>query len=119
VAAVYAGLDVLVVPSLWPETSPLVIHEAFMAGVPVVGSRLGGTQDLVIHEQSGILYDAFSHNALSDVLQSLMDDPARLAKLAAAAPQVKEIHQDASEFATIYGELRARRSSSVSPGRTA
>ena len=34
---VYGTLDVLVVPSLWPENSPLVIHEAFMHGVTVVG----------------------------------------------------------------------------------
>src|SRR5947207_12826741 len=38
IAEVYAQIDVLVVPSLWLESSPLVIHEAFMAGVPVVGA---------------------------------------------------------------------------------
>ena len=42
VPRVYGDLDVLVVPSLWPENSPLVIHEAFMHGVAVVGARLGG-----------------------------------------------------------------------------
>ena len=41
-AEVYAQIDVLVVPSLWLENSPLVIHEAFMAGIPVVGARIGG-----------------------------------------------------------------------------
>ena len=41
-AEIYGQIDVLVVPSLWPENSPLVIHEAFMAGVPVVGARQGG-----------------------------------------------------------------------------
>ena len=45
-ADVYAQIDVLVVPSLWLENSPLVIHEAFMAGVPVVGARIGGIADL-------------------------------------------------------------------------
>ena len=29
-------------PSIWWENSPLTIHEAFLAGVPVVASRLGG-----------------------------------------------------------------------------
>ena len=33
VPRIYGGLDVLVVPSLWPENSPLVIHEAFMTPV--------------------------------------------------------------------------------------
>ena len=55
--AVYGGFDVLVVPSLWLENSPLVIHEAFQAGVPVVGSRIGGTVDLVTDGVNGRLYD--------------------------------------------------------------
>ena len=41
-AASTRRLDVLVVPSLWLENSPLVIHEAFQAGVAVVGRRIGG-----------------------------------------------------------------------------
>ena len=56
-AGVYAGFDVLVVPSLWLENSPLVIHEAFQAGVPVVGSRIGGTADLVDGRRERRLYD--------------------------------------------------------------
>src|SRR3954452_24927253 len=46
-AEIYGALDVLVVPSLWPENSPLVIHEAFMAGVAVVAARAGGIPGLV------------------------------------------------------------------------
>src|SRR6185295_588387 len=38
VADALASIDVLVVPSIWPENSPLVIGAAFLAGVPVVGS---------------------------------------------------------------------------------
>ncbi|MBK8233260.1 MAG: glycosyltransferase [Candidatus Eisenbacteria bacterium] len=33
--------DALVVPSLWMETGPLVVLEAFAAGVPVLASRRG------------------------------------------------------------------------------
>ena len=39
VVTALSSLDVLVVPSVWPENSPLVIHEAFLAGVPVVADR--------------------------------------------------------------------------------
>ena len=57
-AEVYAASTLLVVPSLWPENSPLVIHEAFMAGVPVVASRIGGIPELVCDGVNGALYDA-------------------------------------------------------------
>ncbi|MCP4549405.1 MAG: glycosyltransferase family 4 protein [bacterium] len=39
-------LDVLVVPSLWRETGPLVALEALAKGLAVVGSRLGGLVEL-------------------------------------------------------------------------
>lgn len=108
---VYASVDVLVVPSLWPENSPLVIHEAFMAGVPVVGSRHGGTQDLVTHDVNGLLYDALSASSLASALRSLIDEPDRLARLSAAVPEVKSIHENAKEFESIYSELVSRRPS--------
>ena len=51
---IYGDLDVLVVPSLWPENSPLVIHEAFMHGVAVVGARVGGIPELVDEAMNGL-----------------------------------------------------------------
>lgn len=107
VAAVYRDMDVLVVPSLWPENSPLVIHEAFQAGLPVVGSRQGGTQDLVTDGRDGLLYDPFSAADLARALQSLIDDPVRLAAMSAAVPAVKSVVTDAREIAAIYDRLAA------------
>ncbi len=127
VPEVYASFDVLVIPSLWPENSPLVIHEAFMAGIPVVGSRLGGTQDLVADGVNGLLYDAFSPAALARALRSLIDEPQLLEKLAAETPEVKSMRQDASECAGIYRELLSNGASAATvsavmaadrPGRT-
>jgi GT2 family glycosyltransferase/glycosyltransferase involved in cell wall biosynthesis len=103
--AVYAQVDVLVVPSLWLENSPLVIHEAFMSRVPVVASRTGGTQDLIADGVNGLLYDARSPAELTRALQRLLDDPLLLPKLAAAAPAVRSIEDDASEWRQIYGEV--------------
>jgi glycosyltransferase involved in cell wall biosynthesis len=105
VAAVYGTLDVLVVPSLWPENSPLVVHEAFMHGVAVVGSRMGGIPDLVEHDVNGLLYDSFAPAALGAALQSLIDVPARAAKLARAAPAVKSIDADAREWEERYTKV--------------
>lgn len=102
VAEVYAGLDVLVICSLWPENSPLVIHEAFMAGVPVIGSRTGGTVDLVADGVNGLLYDAFSAEALAECLRRLLDEPDLLERLAAARTPVKTIDQDAAEWEARY-----------------
>jgi glycosyltransferase involved in cell wall biosynthesis len=102
---IYGQFDVLVVPSLWLENSPLVIHEAFQAGVPVVGSRMGGTADLVQHGESGLLYEAESPDSLAAALRSIVDNPQLLEDWAARLPAVKSIAQDAREWEATYQQL--------------
>ncbi len=46
-ARVLAGLDVLVLPSLWWENSPAALLEARAAGVTVVASRTGGMPEIL------------------------------------------------------------------------
>jgi glycosyltransferase involved in cell wall biosynthesis len=104
-AGVYAGLDVLVVPSLWLENSPLVIHEAFLAGIPVVGARIGGIADLITDGTNGRLYDPRSVDELAGVLESIIGNRAQLAAWAAALPSVKSIAEDVLEWEQIYAEL--------------
>jgi glycosyltransferase involved in cell wall biosynthesis len=102
---VYAEIDVLVVPSLWPENSPLVIHEAFMAGVPVVGSRQGGIPELVTHEKNGLIYEAYSAVDLRAALERLIDQPDLLRRFGRELPAVKSIEQDAEEWEGVYDSL--------------
>lgn len=102
---VYGALDVLVVPSLWPENSPLVIHEAFMHGVAVVGAAAGGMVDLLQDGRAGLLYEPFSVEGLAACLQRLIDDRALVARLAGASPEVKAIQRDACEWERRYRAL--------------
>ena len=44
--------DFAVIPSIWMETGPLTILEAFAAGIPVIGTNLGGIKELLA-EQKG------------------------------------------------------------------
>ena len=104
-ADVYGRFDLLVVPSLWPENSPLVIHEAFMAGVPVVAARSGGIPELVTDGVNGVLYDPASTAALADVLRGLILRPDRLAQMAGRAPAVKTIAEDARDWERRYESL--------------
>jgi glycosyltransferase involved in cell wall biosynthesis len=100
--AIYTNLDVLVVSSLWPENSPLVIHEAFMHHVPVVAARVGGIPGLVRHEWNGLLYDAFKPESLAAALQQLVDDRGVVERLGDQAPPVKSLEQDACEWENRY-----------------
>jgi glycosyltransferase involved in cell wall biosynthesis len=111
-AEVYAQIDVLVVPSLWLENSPLVIHEAFMAGIPVVGARIGGIADLVEDGRTGVLYDHASPVELTSALRRLIEEPGLLKALGEhvrTAPRVKSIAEDAREWEATYADVLRRR----------
>jgi glycosyltransferase involved in cell wall biosynthesis len=47
VGRVLAETDWVVVPSLWYENSPIVIQEAFAAGVPVIASNMGALPEKI------------------------------------------------------------------------
>jgi glycosyltransferase involved in cell wall biosynthesis len=109
VSDVYRQFDVLVVPSLWLENSPLVIHEAFLAGVPVVGARIGGIADLVEDGRTGLLYDPGQAGALEAALRGLVDAPGRLEHLTAGVQthaRVRSIAEDADAWNAVYDDVR-------------
>jgi len=105
----YVGLDVLVVPSLWLENSPLVVHEAFLAEVPVVAARIGGLVDLIEDGVSGLLYEADSPEALSAALLRCVREPGLLSRLSAGRPEVDSIETDAARWDARYARALARR----------
>jgi glycosyltransferase involved in cell wall biosynthesis len=59
---------VLIVPSRWYEGLPLVVLEAFAAGLPVIASDLGNLSALVDHERTGLLFRPGDPNDLRQKL---------------------------------------------------
>ena len=48
----------VVVPSEWYENNPMTIVEAYSAGVPVIGARIGGIPEIVDEGKTGFLFDS-------------------------------------------------------------
>ena len=80
---VFDRCDAIVVPSVWVENSPLVIHEAQQARVPVITANAGGMAEYVCHEVNGLLFEHRSVESLAVAMQRLADDPALAARLGA------------------------------------
>ena len=55
-----AGVDWVIVPSIWWENSPMVIQEAFSCGRPLLVSDIGGMQEKVMSNINGIHVSAGS-----------------------------------------------------------
>lgn len=51
------GSRFLVFPSEWYEGFPVTIAEAFACGVPVIGSRLGAMQEIIVDGQTGLHFE--------------------------------------------------------------
>jgi len=105
VPSALAELDVVVMPSVWLENSPLVIREAFLAGVPVIASDHGGMREMIRHEVDGLLFEAGNIPALARNLRRLIDEPELLKKLQSGIPAVRSIKDDATELRRHYSRL--------------
>jgi glycosyltransferase involved in cell wall biosynthesis len=97
--AVYAALDLLVLPSRF-EGLPMTALEAMASGVPVVATAVDGMRELVADEPGAAwLVPVGDAVALREVVGELLDDAAARAEQAAAARRVVERRFDARRLA--------------------
>ena len=80
---VFNRCDAIVVPSVWVENSPLVIHEAQQARVPVITANAGGMREYVHHEVNGLLFEHRSATSLAEQMQRFVDEPEFAAEIGA------------------------------------
>lgn len=80
---VLGGVDAIVVPSIWLENSPLVIHEAQQARVCVVTANVGGMAEYVGNEVNGLLFEHRNEASLAAALQRLVNSPGLAQRLGA------------------------------------
>ena len=74
VQSVLRQSDLFVLNSTY-EGLPHVVLEAMMAGVPVIATRVGGTPEVVIHEETGLLVEPGDHHALQAAIKRLNECP--------------------------------------------
>lgn len=71
----YSQMDVLVAPSLWPESFGLVTREALYAGVWVIASDRGSVGDAIEDGVSGRVVDVSSPEGLTLALREVDANP--------------------------------------------
>lgn len=85
VAGFMARSDLLLVPSLWFENSPLVAYQARQLGLPILASRIGGLPELVREGSNGILLPPGDTARWQNCIREILDKPEKLEALRAAA----------------------------------
>ena len=100
---VFDRVDAVVVPSVWVENSPLVIHEAQQARVPVITANAGGMAEHVRHGVNGLLFEHRSWQSLAGQMQEFVDDPV----LARRLGQRGYLYSDTGDVPAIEDHVRA------------
>jgi glycosyltransferase involved in cell wall biosynthesis len=97
--------DACLVPSIWLETGPLTVLEAFAAGIPVIGSRRGGIAELVQDGVDGMLFEPGNAQALAQILENLLYDLSLLINLKKNVKPPRNTHDFTQDMMNLYSQL--------------
>ena len=110
-----AGVDWVVVPSIWWENSPLVIQEAFLHGRPVICSDIGGMAEKVTDGINGLHFSARDAVSLASTLRRAVTTPELWGSLRAGIPGVYKMEDHLKTLSNLYSELIALKRLSAEP----
>lgn len=99
------SIDVLIVPSLWEENSPLVVHEANCCSVPVVASNIGGLSEIVSSLRGGMLFNPGDSRQLSKILSTICTKPDIIMKMKKKMKIIRPIEKEVKDMLADYRQL--------------
>jgi glycosyltransferase involved in cell wall biosynthesis len=99
------SVDVIIVPSVWWENSPLVIQEAFRNGRPVLCSDIGGMAEKVRDGIDGFHFHTGSAMSLATLLKRLADNRELLIEVAETARKVHSTDAIIDAHLALYRKL--------------
>lgn len=102
ISTVLDSMDVIVVPSLWYENTPLVIYSAMASGCPAIVSDFPGMTEAVHHKVNGLSFPSGDSHKLRNSLQRLIDVPALLAELSGNCRPPKSVVSYTSELIALF-----------------
>jgi glycosyltransferase involved in cell wall biosynthesis len=105
IAKIHGQVDLVVVPSVWPENSPVVITEAMASGIPVVASDIGGIPELVDDGVTGFLVPPRDARALAERIDHLRrhpDERRRMGGRAAERIRSHELRRQVADIVEIF-----------------
>lgn len=111
---VFSKVDCIVVPSIWAENSPLVIHEAQSCKIPVITADYGGMKELVQHQVNGLLFEHRNVVSLREQLKfsivnpELMNSFGEHGYLYSDNGSVQDIAEHCEKLVTYYTQAKTK-----------
>ena len=105
VGEILKDIDVLVVPSIWRETGPMVILEALASKKPVIAPKLGGMDELVRDGENGFLFEHGNVSSLKNTLRFVLDNPSVIKTLNSRLDKTHTLESNVNKVMAIYRQL--------------
>jgi glycosyltransferase involved in cell wall biosynthesis len=113
VISVMADYDLIAAPSRLLETGPLVVLEAFAAGVPVLGADLGGIAELVHNGLDGFLVPADNAAAWAAAIVRFIDNSHLVRDMRANIKTPRSMDAVVDDMAMVYSAVVAGNAASI------
>jgi glycosyltransferase involved in cell wall biosynthesis len=84
-SALLAEVDVLVVPTFYPEGIPRILLEGAAAGCGLVAGDTDGCREVIDHGRNGLLVPPRDPHRLAAAIRQLLEEPCRREKMATEA----------------------------------
>jgi len=101
----FSQIDVLVAPSIWPESFGLITREAAAAGVWVIASDKGAMAEDIIDGVNGDIFSTDNIDELVEILKRIDEKPEQYQQLIAAEVQVRTTEEQVKELKEIYQSI--------------
>jgi glycosyltransferase involved in cell wall biosynthesis len=106
-------IDCVVVPPIWYDNAPQVVFEALSAGVPVIGSRIGGIPDFIRDHENGLLFLPGDAEDLASKLVAVVSDRDLLRRLQSNVQPTKGMQEHVDELIILYKSLASKQRSTA------
>ncbi len=112
IPALMSACDIFVLPAP-AEPFGLVLLEAMAMGKPVIAANAGGPCEIVVHGQTGLLFEPGNPQSLAAAIADLLNNPEKARAMGAAGRQRFEEHftagRMAAQVAAIYAAVATRK----------
>jgi glycosyltransferase involved in cell wall biosynthesis len=110
--SLYKGALMFIMLSRMAEGLPLVFFEAMACSIPVIATRNGGTPEIVVHNQTGILIGSNESGYAAQSIRSLLTDPRRREQMGRNSYELAKSYDwqaVAASYLALYQQLLAAR----------
>jgi glycosyltransferase involved in cell wall biosynthesis len=93
-----AASDYFILPSLW-EGLPMALIEAMASGLPIIATRVSGTNQVMVHGETGLLVPPGDAKELERAILELLSNPYTAFRMGKAARRRVEVYFGAQKQA--------------------